>query len=350
MFTIHSLAQQSSPSFTEKVKQVIDLKTKPQGSLGDLENVASKIAHIQHSLSPTLKAPSVLIFAADHGIADEGVSLFPKAVTEQMVLNFLAGGAAINCFSRQHHLDLNIINAGVCSDFSGIEHPNFINRPIAKGTQNFLLEEAMSNEQCKLALSQGAQVVQAKFNAGCNVIGFGEMGIANTTSAATIMASLLALSGKDCAGKGTGLDDSGVHHKANVIDQAIALHQLQGAPALSVLQKVGGFEIAMMVGAMLKAAELSMLVLVDGFICSVAALVASRMNENFIEYTQFCHQSNEQAHLKLLTELDVQPLLNLGMRLGEGSGVAVAYPLIVSAVTFFNEMASFADAGVSESE
>ncbi|WP_022942724.1 nicotinate-nucleotide--dimethylbenzimidazole phosphoribosyltransferase [Psychromonas hadalis] len=349
MFVINSLTKLLPHSFINDVQQIIDLKTKPQGSLGMLELLAGKVAKIQHSLSPSLNKPCVVIFAADHGIADEGVSLFPKAVTEQMVLNFLAGGAAINCFSRQHGLDLNIVNAGVCADFD-IEHEKFINKPIAKGTNNFLKTEAMSESQCQQALEQGAEFVKNKFDAGCNVIGFGEMGIANTTSAAAIMASLLKLSGKVCAGKGTGLDKQGVRFKAQVIDQAITLHQLKNSSPLEILQKVGGFEIAMMVGAMLKAAELSMLVLVDGFICSVAALVASKIEKNFLDYTQFCHQSNEQAHQLLLEHMGVQPLLNLGLRLGEGSGVAVAYPLIVSAVSFFNEMASFTDAGISESE
>lgn len=348
MFVIHSLAKTLPTSFSEKVQQVIDLKTKPQGSLGALETLASKVAQIQHSLSPSLNAPCMLIFAADHGIADEGLSLFPKAVTEQMVLNFLSGGAAINCFSRQHELDLNIVNAGVCCDFSNIENPKFINKPIAQGTNNFLATEAMSESQCQQAIQSGADIVLDKFNAGCNVIGFGEMGIANTTSAAAIMAGILNLSGEVCAGRGSGLDKEGVTRKANAVDQAVELHNLKEASALEVLQKVGGFEIVMMVGAMLKAAELSMLVLIDGFICSAAALAASRINENFLDYTQFCHQSNEQAHQLLLADMDAQPLLNIGMRLGEGSGVAVAYPLVVSAVNFFNEMASFAEAGVSE--
>lgn len=349
MFVIKSLTEQLPASFVRSVQQVIDLKTKPQGSLGVLEKIATQIVHIQHNLSPELSKPCLLIFAADHGIADEGVSLFPKAVTEQMVLNFLAGGAAINCFARQHKLDLKIVNAGVCAKFD-ICDDKFINRPIAQGTNNFLKQEAMSEQQCQQALQQGAEIVTQKFNMGCNVIGFGEMGIANTTSAAAIMASLLTLSGETCVGRGTGVDDKGVQLKAQVVDNAIEFHQLKNATALQVLQKVGGFEIVMMVGAMLRAAELSMLVLVDGFICSTAALAASKMKTHFLDYALFCHQSNEQAHQRLLEHLDVQPLLNLGLCLGEGSGIAVAYPLVVSAVTFFNEMASFADAGVSESE
>jgi len=350
VFNIIPLAQKTSSTLVEEIKQTIDLKTKPQGSLGMLEDVATKVATIQTSVSPALHSPCLLVFAADHGIADEGVSLFPKAVTEQMVLNFLSGGAAINCFSRQHDLTLSIVNAGVCCDFSHINNANFINKPIAQGTNNFSMTEAMNEAQCQQALQCGADIVVEQFNKGCNVIGFGEMGIANTTSAACIMAALLNVSGEACAGRGTGVDDTGVALKAKIIDNAIALHQLNDAPVMKVLQKVGGFEIVMMVGAMLKAAELSMLVLVDGFICSIAALVASKLNEHFLDYTQFCHQSNEQAHQLSLQAMGVKPLLDLGMRLGEGSGVAVAYPLIVSAVNFFNEMASFADAGVSDVE
>jgi len=347
VFSINSLKQKSSTSFSSDVQKIIDLKTKPLGSLGMLEDIASKIAHIQHSLSPTLNKPCMLIFAADHGIADEGVSLFPKEVTEQMVLNFLEGGAAINCFSRQHQLDLNIVNAGVCADFTTTDE-KFIDVPIAKGTHNFLTSEAMTEDQCLAALKKGGEIVKQKFDAGCNVIGFGEMGIANTTSAAAIVSALLSLSGEICAGRGSGLDEKGVSLKARIVDQAVEFHQLKGANALKVLQKVGGFEIVMMVGAMLKAAQLSMLVLVDGFICSAAALAASKININFLDYTQFCHQSNEQAHQLLLKDMNAEPLLNLGLRLGEGSGVTIAYPLIVSAVNFFNEMASFEDAGVSE--
>jgi nicotinate-nucleotide--dimethylbenzimidazole phosphoribosyltransferase len=221
--------------------------------------------------------------------------------------------------------------------------------PIAAGTRNFVNEPAMTKEQCVMAINKGAEVVKAQYDKGCNVIGFGEMGIANTTSAAAIMCAMLNLTGKECAGKGSGIDDATVLIKANAIDTAIKKHQLDSSDPLTVLQTVGGFEIAMMVGGMLKAAELSMLVLIDGFIASSAALVASEMNDNFLQYTQFCHQSEEQAHKLLLAEMAAKPLLSIGMRLGEGSGVTVAYPLLESALVFFNEMASFAEAGVSGS-
>jgi len=349
VFDIVAPLDKVSQEFVDALQEKIDLKTKPQGSLGLLESVAFKVGLLQQTLTPNFNHPSVVIFAADHGVAEEGVSLFPQVVTDQMVLNFLQGGAAINCFSKQHNVDLKIVNAGVKANFDHIQADNFINQPIALGTENFAQHAAMTEQQCEAAIAQGAEVVLQQHKAGCNVIGFGEMGIANTTSAAAIMSALLSLSGQQCAGKGTGITDQTVLLKAQVIDQAIQKYQLHDANALTVLQKVGGLEIAMMVGAMLKAAELSMLVLVDGFIASSAALVASEINENFLQYTQFCHQSDEQAHQLLLTNMQATPLLNLGMRLGEGSGVAVAYPLLVSSLAFLNEMASFNDAGVSDS-
>jgi len=348
VFDIIAPLDKVTSQFVNTLQDKIDLKTKPQGSLGLLESIAFKVALLQQTIEPTFIEPSIIIFAADHGIADEGVSLFPQVVTEQMVLNFLQGGAAINCFSKQHDIHLKIVNAGVKANFDHIQHEHFVNSPIALGTENFAQQPAMTQEQCLTAINKGADIVKQQHQLGCNVIGFGEMGIANTTSAAAIMAAILNLTGQECAGKGTGIDQQTVSLKAQVIDDAIKKYQLTEADPLTVLKTVGGFEIAMMVGAMLKAAELSMLVLVDGFIASSAALVASEMHDDFLQYTQFCHQSDEQAHQLLLTSMSATPLLKLGMRLGEGSGVAVAYPLLVSALTFLNEMASFADAGVSD--
>ncbi|WP_298941410.1 nicotinate-nucleotide--dimethylbenzimidazole phosphoribosyltransferase [uncultured Psychromonas sp.] len=350
MFDIIAPLDKVTPQFVNALQDKIDLKTKPQGSLGLLESIAFKVGLLQQTVEPVFSEPSVIIFAADHGIAEQGVSLFPQVVTEQMVLNFLQGGAAINCFSKQHDINLKIVNAGVKANFDHIQHEHFVNSPIALGTENFAQQPAMTQEQCLTAINKGADIVNQQHQLGCNVIGFGEMGIANTTSAAAIMAAILNLTGQECAGKGTGIDQQTVSLKAQVIDDAIKKYQLTEAEPLTVLQTVGGFEIAMMVGAMLKAAELSMLVLVDGFIASSAALVASEMHDDFLQYTQFCHQSDEQAHQLLLTSMSATPLLKLGMRLGEGSGVAVAYPLLVSALTFLNEMASFADAGVSDSQ
>ena len=348
MFDIIAPLDKVSSEFVNALQSKIDFKTKPLGSLGLLESIAFKVGLLQQTLKPTFIKPSIIIFAADHGIAEQGVSLFPQVVTEQMVLNFLSGGAAINCFSGQHNIDLKIVNAGVKANFDHIKNENFINLPVGLGTEDFSQQAAMSKQQCLSAINKGADVVKQQYELGCNVIGFGEMGIANTTSAAAIMSAILSLTGQECAGKGTGIDQQTIALKAKVVDDAIKKYQLNDVDALTVLQTVGGFEIAMMVGAMLQAAELSMLVLVDGFIASSAALVASEMHDDFLQYTQFCHQSEEQAHQLLLTSMGATPLLNLGMRLGEGSGVAVAYPLLVSALTFLNEMASFADAGVTD--
>jgi len=349
VFDIISPFDKVTPEFVQQIQEKIDMKTKPQGSLGLLEKIAAKVALLQQSLTPSLRHPNVIVFAADHGIAEQGVSLFPQVVTEQMVLNFLNNGAAINCFSNQHNIQLKIVNAGVKANFEHINDAHFINAPIAQGTYNFVEQPAMTKQQCLAAINKGAEVVKAQFDQGCNVIGFGEMGIANTTAAAAIMSAILGLTGQESAGKGSGVDDATVSIKAQAIDTAIEKYQLNSSDAFTVLQSVGGFEIAMMVGGMLKAAELSMLVLIDGFIASSAALVASEMNANFLHYTQFCHQSEEQAHQRLLAKMQATPILSIGMRLGEGSGVTVAYPLIVSALTFLNEMASFADAGVSDS-
>lgn len=348
MFDIIAPLDKVTSEFVETLQTKIDLKTKPRGSLGLLESIAFKVGLLQQTLEPTFIKPSIIVFAADHGIAEQGVSLFPQVVTEQMVLNFLNGGAAINCFSGQHNIDLKIVNAGVKANFDHIKNENFINQPVGLGTEDFSQQAAMTKQQCLTAINKGADIVKQQHQLGCNVIGFGEMGIANTTSAAAIMSAILNLTGQECAGKGSGIDQQTIALKAKVVDDAIKKYQLNDTDALTVLQTVGGFEIAMMVGAMLQAAELSMLVLVDGFIASSAALVASEMHDDFLQYTQFCHQSEEQAHQLLLTSMGATPLLNLGMRLGEGSGVAVAYPLLVSSLTFLNEMASFADAGVTD--
>ncbi|MCE2571578.1 nicotinate-nucleotide--dimethylbenzimidazole phosphoribosyltransferase [Motilimonas eburnea] len=340
MFTISALESQ----LDEVIQSCLDNKTKPQGSLGKLESLAFQICRIQQTLTPELNKPQMLVFAADHGVVAEGVSLFPQNVTVQMVLNFIAGGAAINCFCRQHGIEFRVVNAGV----NGVlpEDNALINASIAPGTANFAKQPAMTLAQCEQALLKGAELVADRHQRGANVIGFGEMGIGNTTSAAAIMAKLLKLPAEECSGAGTGLNKAGVEQKTKVINRS--LKRLKGTKLTpqQVLAELGGFEIAMMCGAMLKAAELKMVVLVDGFIASSAALVASKMEPYFLQYAVFCHKSKEQGHKKMLKAMGVDALLDLDMRLGEGSGVAVAYPLLVSAINFINEMASFESAGV----
>jgi nicotinate-nucleotide--dimethylbenzimidazole phosphoribosyltransferase len=321
----------------------IDQKTKPLGSLGQLEALALQIGLIQDSLTPSLNKPCILIFAGDHGIVESGVSAYPQTVTAQMVANFLSGGAAISVFARQHQLELLIVDAGVNADLAS--HPRLIDAKIGKGTRNFLTDSAMTVEDCAKALQAGAERVWHQHNQGCNCIGFGEMGIGNTSSAALLMHCLTALPLAQCVGRGTGLNDQQLQNKLAVLQQA--LHQHQGiAEPLKVLATFGGFEIAMMAGAYLKAAELGMLIMVDGFIAGTTLLAASKLYPQVLDYCVFSHVSSEQGHQALLAHFNARALLNLDLRLGEGSGIALAYPLIQSAVLFLNEMATFAEAGV----
>ncbi len=349
MFSISRTDKRIAPQLQEK----IDTKTKPLGALGQLEAVALKIGLIQQSLTPELKKPHMLVFAGDHGIVSEGVSPYPQEVTPQMVLNFLGGGAAINVFCRQHGIDLEVVNAGVAADLP--EHPKLFDACISRGTASYLNAGAMTDDEVKLALQRGADQVERVAAGGSNVIGFGEMGIGNTSSAALLMHHLTGIPLAECVGRGTGLDEKGVLKKLAILQQASAnyIESNGGYPdhnPLRILARFGGFEIAMICGAMLKAAELKMLVLVDGFIATSALLVAHALFPDVLDYTVFTHQSDESGHRKMLSYLKVQPLLQLDLRLGEGSGVAVAYPLVVSSVAFLNEMASFADAGVSGEE
>lgn len=328
------------------LQQKIDQKTKPLGALGRLEEIALKVGQIQNTLTPQLSQPTMLVFAGDHGIAESGVSPYPQAVTAQMVHNFLAGGAGINVFAKQGNMQLRIVDAGVNYQFES--HPDLTDAKISMGTCNFLQEPAMTMAQCKQALTVGVELAKKEVDAGCNVLGFGEMGIANTSSASCLMSVLCDLSLESCVGRGTGLDDNGLAKKAEVLKQAIAVHQINDKDVLGVLATFGGFEIAMMTGAMLGAAKHKAVLLVDGFIATTALLVASKLQPNVLQYCIFSHCSGEAGHRKLLDYLDAKPLLDLGMRLGEGTGAALVYPLIQAAVNFLNNMASFESAGVSE--
>lgn len=338
-FVIPSLSSTLSAALQAK----IDQKTKPRGSLGQLESLALQIGRCQNSLTPNLNKPCLLIFAGDHGIVEAGVSAYPQTVTAQMVANFLAGGAAISVFARQHDIELLIVDAGVNADLNS--HPKLIDAKIGKGTQNFSTHPAMTAEECANALQAGANQVLRQYESGCNCIGFGEMGIGNTSSAALLMHRLTSLSLVRCVGRGTGLNDGQLQHKLIVLQRALNKHKDATEP-LDVLATFGGFEIVMMVGAYLKAAELGMLVLVDGFIAGTALLVAHKLYPQVLDYCVFSHVSSEQGHQALLNQFNAKPLLNLELRLGEGSGIALAYPLLQSAVMFLNEMATFAEAGV----
>jgi nicotinate-nucleotide--dimethylbenzimidazole phosphoribosyltransferase len=336
------------PISTDKVSElqhIIDNKTKPLGALGRLEEVAMHIGCLQNTLSPTINKPTIVIFAGDHGITAEGVSPYPREVTYQMVLNFLGGGAAINVFANQHQIALKIVDAGVFDNFD--PHPQLINAKIGSSTRNFVIEPAMTEEECEQAIHKGADIVAQTHAEGCNTIGFGEMGIGNTSSSAAIMHLLTDIPLEACVGSGTGLDENGIRHKIHILTKAIADRNITKTP-LTVLNTFGGFEIAMMVGAYLQAAESKMLILVDGFIATAALLVAVKLYPNLLGYCIFTHQSQEKGHQKLLQALKAQPLCHLEMRLGEGTGIAVTFPIIIAAVKFLNEMASFETAGVSK--
>ena len=326
------------------LKKKIDGKTKPPGSLGRLETLALQCGKIQNSLNPELVNPTILVFAGDHGITEEGVSPYPQEVTAQMVLNFLNGGAAINVFCRQNNISLHVVDAGVKTDLPG--HAELIKAKIGRGTKNFCKEPAMSLEECERAIDKGAELSRTVPVSTCNVIGFGEMGIGNTSSAAALTQRFTGLPVEDCVGKGTGLDDSGLEQKQNTIRQALEKHAEIKEPQ-ALLATFGGFEIAMMVGAMLESAVLKRIILIDGFIAAAAFLAASRIVPEIQQYAVFTHQSDEQGHAEILKYLQVEPLISLGMRLGEGTGAAVAFPILKSAVSFLNQMASFESAGVS---
>ena len=330
------------------LQQKIDQKTKPLGALGQLEAVAMKIGLIQQSLNPQLSVPQLLVFAGDHGAARAGVSAFPQDVTWQMVENFLAGGAAINVFARQNGLNLTVIDAGVAHDFG--PRAGLIDAKVAPGTANCIEQPAMTPAQCTEAIARGAGLVRNLAANGCNVVGFGEMGIGNTASAALLTHCLTGTPLAECVGRGTGLDDAGLARKQALLAKALARYRGAGGAddPLNVLAEFGGYEIAMMVGAMLAAAEAKMTLLIDGFIVGSAVLTAARLFPALTAYCIFCHRSAEPGHDAQLRALGAGPLLDLGLRLGEGTGAALAWPLVQAAAGFLNEMASFASAGVSD--
>ena len=327
-----------------RLRHKIDHKTKPLGALGQLETLALQLGLIQRSESPALHSPQMLVFAADHGIAAEGVSAYPQAVTVQMVGNMLAGGAAINVFARQHGFALQVVDAGVAAELPA--HPCLQPRKIAMGTKNICHEAAMSRLEAQAALAAGIQVMQALPG---NVVAFGEMGIANTSPAALLLARLTGASINDATGRGTGVDDAQLRHKQGVLMRALARHPATDPlDAVGELAALGGFEIAMMAGAMLQAASERRVVLVDGFIAGASALVAQALVPAVRDYLVFCHRSAETGHRLLLSYLEARALLELDLRLGEGTGALLAWPLVQSAANFLNEMASFESAGVSE--
>ena len=323
----------------------LDTRTKPQGSLGALEPLAVRIGLALDSETPVFQAPQMFVFAGDHGIAVDGVSAFPQAVTAQMLLNYLRGGAAVNVLARQHGLALCVVDAGVAIDIG--DHPSLTSRVVARSTRNFRLEPAMTPAQCAQALDAGKTLARAALSQGTNALLFGEMGIGNTASASLMLHRRTGWSLEDCVGRGTGLDDPGLARKRERLSQASARCPKPLSP-IDTLTEFGGFELAMITGALLAVAGEKCVAVIDGFAVTVAALLAVEMNPRVRANCIFSHCSAEHAHRKLLAHLDVRPLLDLGMRLGEGTGAAMAWPLIDSAARLMTEMASFESAGVAD--
>jgi nicotinate-nucleotide--dimethylbenzimidazole phosphoribosyltransferase len=286
-----------------------------------------------------------VIYASDHGIADEGVSQSPKEVTRQVVYNFLNGGAGICFLSRQHGFELKIVDGGVDFDFPEI--PQIINRKIRKGTRNFLHEAAMTTEEMDLAIKYGADIVTDCFKEGCNVISFGEMGVGNTAASSMWMTCLAGIPLIDCVGAGSGLNTEGVKHKYNVLKQALENYHGSGSTE-DIIRYFGGYEMVMAVGGMLRAAELKMIILVDGFIMTNCVLAAFKLYPEMLHYCIFGHCGDEAGHKRVLDYLHATPLLNLGLRLGEGTGAVCAYPIVDSAVRMINEMDSFKKASITK--
>ena len=340
--TIPNIKPTQDSALSAALDAAVNNKTKPLGSLGILEDIAKQVGLIQKTTQPQVTQPSILVFVGDHGVVAENISAYPQSVTWQMVENFLAQGAAINVFARQHKCALHVIDAGVNHDFG--TRPGLINRKVAPGTRNFAQEPAMTASECTTAIRHGVALVASLDG---NVLGFGEMGIGNTTAAAAIMHKVTGIPAADCVGAGTGLSAEGILHKQRVIEQAVARHMSVIAP-LDILSTFGGFEIAMMVGAMLEAAERRMVLLIDGFIATSALLLASRLQPAIFDYCVFSHCSDENGHKKMLNFLHARPLLQLGLRLGEGTGCALALPLVQAAVNFLCEMATFESAQVSK--
>ncbi|NGY38497.1 nicotinate-nucleotide--dimethylbenzimidazole phosphoribosyltransferase [Flavobacterium sp. XN-5] len=338
------LTHTESRSIKDALQHKIANKTKPLGSLGILEKLAQQIGELFKTLEPKIIQPNIVVFAADHGIAVHGVSAYPQDVTRQMVTNFLEGGAAINVFCKQNSIRLSIVDAGVNYDFP--PNANLISTKIAKGTQSFLHGPAMSASELSLCFAKGAAAVDAIAKTTSNCIGFGEMGIGNTSTASVLMSIITKIPLEDCVGLGTGVSDAKLIQKQKILQSAV--DNYSGSQELDEkLAYFGGFEIMQMASGMLAAYENDMLILVDGFICSVAFLIAHQKNPKIIKNAIFCHCSAEQAHVKLLDFLEVQAVLQLGLRLGEGTGCAIVFPIIQSAVAFLNEMASFESAGVN---
>ena len=319
--------------------------TKPLGSLGELENIAIRIADIQQTKSPSVDKTSIVIFAADHGIVEEGVSAFPQEVTAQMVMNFLQGGAAISVLAKQLNANFEVVDVGILTALP--EQNGLVIQRAGASTANSAKQDAMTTEQLETAFQAGYDAVERAVKKGSELFIGGEMGIGNTTSAATLYCALLGLTPEQATGAGTGLDDDGIKHKISVIHKILETHQACDEDTLEWLRCVGGFEIAALTGAYIRAAQCNLPVIVDGFISTAAALCAALIQPKVNDVLFFSHVSAEQGHRNVMEILQQKPLLDLSMRLGEGSGAAVAANLLRSACMLHTQMATFAEAAVA---
>jgi nicotinate-nucleotide--dimethylbenzimidazole phosphoribosyltransferase len=323
-----------------------DTLTKPQGSLGRLEELSIQLAGIYGQPIPSIKGKVIIVMAGDHGVVAEGVSAFPQEVTAQMVLNFLRGGAAINVLARQAGARISVVDMGVAAEMP--PHPDLIVRKVAPGTSNMAIGPAMTRAQAEQAIQAGIEIVEAEIERGLDVVGTGEMGIGNTTPSAAIAAALTGKSPAQIAGRGTGLDDAGLKHKIAVIERALAVNQPNPEDGLDVLAKVGGFEIGGLAGLIIGAAAHRKAVVIDGFISTAAAMIAVSLCPQVKPYLIAAHRSKENGHGIMLEWLGLKPLLDLDLCLGEGTGAALAFPILEASLAILREMATFGEAGVSE--
>ena len=345
-FRIFAPDEAMRPALQDK----IDNLNKPKGSMGRLEELALQIGLIQQSLNPVLRHPCHLLFGADHGIEREGVSVSPREITWQQMINFSRSGGGVNMFCRQHDFELFLIDMGV--DYDLTPYPSILNRKIARGTRNFLHEPAMTSEEADRCIDIGAQLVSDCHAKGCNIISIGEMGIGNTSPSSVWMHLLTDIPLEQCVGAGAGLNTEGIRHKLDILRQAVAHFQATLAgdrPAPEVVMRhFGGFEMVAAVGAMLRAAELGMVILVDGFIMTACMLMATRLCPAVRPYAVYCHEGDEAGHRLLLHALHARGLLQLGLRLGEGTGALCAYPVVNSAVRMLGEMNNFENAHITK--
>lgn len=325
----------------------MDTLTKPVGSLGRLEELAIRLAEITGEPFPNVTPPGVIVFAADHGIVKEGVSAFPQEVTRQMVTNIVHGGAAINVFGRQIGASFRIVDIGVAAEITEVE---VVHKKIRMGTNSFLADNAMTREEAEHAVQIGYEEATLFIDSGVKCLIVGEVGIGNTTTSSAVLAAITGADPASIVGLGTGISSNQHAHKIDVVRQAIRHHQPDATDAIDILSKVGGLEMAAMAGAMLAAAEKRIPILLDGFICTVAGCLAQLLSPVVADYMILAHQSAEPGHQTAITHLQKEPLLQLNMRLGEGTGATVAFPILQSAVNMLKEMATFESAGVAGKE